>query len=86
MRRQLTTSLSADGMAKHIALEADDEDLVVQLLQKYNVNLNSDKIVTFYPKMMINEQEISSKYLSRVHKQNNYSAAFTNFGEIKTEE
>ena len=83
IKRQLTDSLSVVGMAKNITLESDDEDVVLQLMEKHNIDMNSDKIVTFHPKIVINGLEISSKYLSRVHKRNNYTAAFTHLGQLK---
>lgn len=71
------------GMAKNITLEIDDEAVVLDLLRKYSVNMNSGNMVTYHPKIMISGQEISSKYLSRVQKRNNYTVAFTNLGELK---
>ena len=83
IKRQLTDSLSVVGMEKNITLEGDDEDVVLQLMEKHNIDMNSDKMVTFHPKIMINGQEISSKYLSRVQKRNNYTAAFTHLRQLE---
>lgn len=70
-------------MAKNILLESEDEAVVVDLLQQYSVDTISGMAATFYPKVVISGMEISSKYLSRVTKRNNYTVAFTHLGELK---
>jgi hypothetical protein len=45
--------------------------------------LNLDNMVTFHPRIMISGQGFSSKYLSRAHKRNNYTIAFTTLGLLK---
>lgn len=46
VKRQLTNSLSVVGMAKNITLESEDEEVVLQLMKKNNIDMNSEKMVT----------------------------------------
>ena len=81
--RPLTISVSSVGMAKNIMLESEDEEVVLGLMEKCSVHMNSDRMVTFHPKLIINQQEISSKRFSRVQKRNNCTVAYTSLGELK---
>ena len=83
MKRQLSTSLFVIGKSKNIPLEREDESLILQLMNEYKIEMNSERMVTFHPKIAINGQQISSKYRSRVQKRNNYTVAFSHLGKVK---
>ena len=77
VQRQLNGDVSAVGVAKNTPLESEDEEVVLQLMEKKNIPMNSEKMVTLQPKIKIHGQTISSKCLRRTQKRSNYTIVFT---------
>ena len=74
--QKLTESVSALGAPKNVCLNTEDEDVVCQLMERNNVDMNPQKIVTLQPKIIIGNKIIFSQYSGRVQKRNSYTVAF----------